>query len=113
MNNAIKTRVLYLIGSTHGLEQELLTTSDDKQEEEADEVGTKLMDEFMLFLSLKGKHISEKKYDVPHVQILIFWLLLNPLVHRILFCRNWVAWYVPVVNEMRTTNSEKDYYMYI
>lgn len=41
------------IRSTHGLEQELLTTSDDKQEEEVDEVGTKLMDEFMLFLSLK------------------------------------------------------------
>lgn len=60
MNNAIKTRVLYLIGSTHGLEQELLTTSDDKQEEEVDEVGTKLMDEFMLFLSLKGKYISQK-----------------------------------------------------
>lgn len=54
------TRVLYLIGSTHGLEQELLTTSDDKQEEEVDEVGTKLMDEFMLFLSLKGKYISKK-----------------------------------------------------
>lgn len=59
-NNEQMTRVLYLIGSTHGLEQELLTTSDDKQEEEVDEVGTKLMDEFMLFLSLKGKYISKK-----------------------------------------------------
>lgn len=53
--------MLYLVGSTHGLEQELLTTSDDKQEEEVDEVGTKLMDEFMLFLSLKGKHSFGKK----------------------------------------------------
>lgn len=65
-NNEQMTRVLYLIGSTHGLEQELLTTSDDKQEEEVDEVGTKLMDEFMLFLSLKGKYIS-KKYMMYHM----------------------------------------------
>lgn len=59
-------RVLYLVGSTHGLEQELLTTSDDKQEEEVDEVGTKLMDEFMLFLSLKGKLSFGKKDTMYH-----------------------------------------------
>lgn len=84
--------MLYLVGSTHGLEQELLTTSDDKQEEEVDEVGTKLMDEFMLFLSLKGKPVPGKKIQcttcLNTIFLVAFECMRSP---NSLFCRNWVA----------------------